>query len=113
MPDLPSWTASITTRDGVTTVALTGELDLAVADELQRLLVSELDAPGTTTVVVDLADVSFLDSAGLGSFVTAYNHAVAAGHRFQLSNPVRAVRRILDISGVYDILGSPAAPGDR
>jgi anti-sigma B factor antagonist len=104
MTGIPLWTAAVTTHDNTRTVALTGEIDLAGADELLRLLVTELDGPGVTMVVGELADVDFLDSAGLGAFVGAYNHAVRVGRRFHLINPGRSVLRVLEISGVDEVL---------
>ncbi|SDT74738.1 STAS domain-containing protein [Actinoplanes derwentensis] len=111
MVELPLWSAAVTIHQGTRTVALTGELDLAAADQLLHLLRTELDTAGTAVVVVDLAAVSFLDSAALAAFVGAYNHADAAGLRFQLVNPVPSVRRVLDISGVYEVL-VPSLAGD-
>ncbi|GAA2704553.1 MULTISPECIES: STAS domain-containing protein [Actinoplanes] len=108
MTTAPQWSAHVTEEGDTNTVALTGELDLLVADELTQLLITRLDRPGTVRVIADLTAVTFLDSAALGSLIVAYRHAQETGERFTLANPTRPVRRILDISGVYDILTDAA-----
>jgi anti-sigma B factor antagonist len=51
-------------------VAVRGEVDLATADEVQRVL-DELRSEGWRDVVVDLREVEFLDSTGLSLLLTA------------------------------------------
>ena len=58
-------------------VALHGELDLASADGLAEALV---EIAGST-LVVDLADLSFMDSSGIGALVVARNRIRAKGAR--------------------------------
>ncbi len=104
MTDTPLWSA-IVTEDGSThTVTLTGELDLLGADGLRRILVAQLDLPGATAVVADLAAVTFLDSAALGALVLAYRHAEDSDRRFTVMAPVHSVQHVLEIGGVYEIL---------
>ena len=103
----PLWSARITTADQTCTVFLEGELDMVAAKALRDLLITELDTRETTTVVADLADVTFLDSAALGALINAYQHADTTGRRFAVRNPTQAVRRILEITGVLDLLCPP------
>jgi len=56
--------------DGVATVHVTGELDVASKGELRRTL-TEL-ALGVVPIVVDLSELDFIDSAGLGTLVNAH-----------------------------------------
>ena len=105
------WSALVSADAGTQVVTLRGELDLSAADDLRELLLRQLDIPDATDVVADLTAVSFLDSAALGSLITAYQHAEDTGRVFTLTNPARAVRLILDISGVTEILVRPL-PGE-
>jgi anti-anti-sigma factor len=105
----PLWSAHVTEHGSTHTVTLAGELDLTAADGLRHLLVAQLDEPGTTDVVANLAGVTFLDSAALGALIVVYRHAEDADRQFTLSEPARSVRRVLEIGGVYDILVSPGA----
>ncbi|WP_305783075.1 STAS domain-containing protein [Symbioplanes lichenis] len=100
----PSWSSRVEHADGVRTVSLTGDIDLTGADEVRRLLVAELDEPGTDTVVADLGGVPFLDSAGLGALIGAFNHAQDHGLRFRIQGSQHAARRIMEVAGVYALL---------
>ena len=104
MTDTPLWSAQITEDGGVHTVTLTGELDLVAADELRQMLITQLDRPGATGVIANLAGVTFLDSGALGALIVAYRHAEDNDRRFALAEPARPVRRVLEIGGVYEIL---------
>ena len=108
MTDTPLWSALVTEHGSTRTVTLAGELDLLGADELRQLLIAQLDGPGATTVVADLAGVTFLDSAALGALVLAYRHADDFDRRFTVVAPARSVRHVLEIGGVYEILAGPA-----
>ncbi|MFG1607970.1 STAS domain-containing protein [Actinoplanes sp. NPDC049265] len=107
MPPAPLWSARITTAGQSCIAFLKGELDMVAAKALRDLLITELDTQETTTVVADLADVTFLDSAALGALISAYQHADNTGRRFAVRNPTRAVRRILEITGVLEFLSLP------
>jgi anti-anti-sigma factor len=97
-------------RDGPGTIVveLAGELDLFVAEPLQRFLCELVDEPNTEQVIVDLGAVTFLDSAALGALITAYHHAQEQAGRFAVINVSQPVRRVLEITGMLDIL-SPSS----
>jgi anti-sigma B factor antagonist len=94
--------------DGTTRVYLTGEIDLGVADEaLQALTDAVLDGR-SRHVVVDLAEVSLLDSTGIGAIAAARTMAVRQGRTFVVTNPGAMVRRVLVTTGMLDVLtGTP------
>jgi anti-anti-sigma factor len=73
-----------------------GDVDVATAPML-LIALSRLEEDAR---VLDLAEVSFMDSSGLRALITAhrrYPHLV-------FENPSEAVRRILDVSGVGALL---------
>ena len=109
MTEVPLWSADVSRHGSTSTVTLGGELDLMAAEPLRQLIIEELDRPGTTDVAVDLAAVTFLDSAGLGALILAYQHAEGTDRHLVMREPARPVRRVLEISGVYEML---VAPGD-
>ena len=93
-----------------TVVTLDGECDLAVRDELTAAL---LDAvAGAQVVVVDLAEVTFIDSTGVHSLVTAHHAALAAGGRVHVRNAVGPVATVLDLTGVGVLLAEPSEGGE-
>lgn len=66
------------TLDGHPVVSVHGEVDVSSAPELQRELDTVFES-GARSVVVDLSDVSFLDSTGLGALVAARATASSGG----------------------------------
>lgn len=86
-------------------VAAVGEIDAANNQHLEDVLTSL--AHGDADVVVDLGAVTFIDSSGLRSLLTGQRSARAAGRGFRIADASDAVRRVLEITGVADVLGSP------
>lgn len=84
-------------------VAVAGELDMATAPQLQQHVTELVDA-GQTRLVFDLSEVSFCDSTGLSVFVRARNRCESAGGQVKLAAPQRAVLRILEVSGLVEVL---------
>jgi anti-sigma B factor antagonist len=85
-------------RDGVTLVVLGGELDIYTVAGFRRDL-EEIDA-AAAPVVVDLTDVTLLDSSGLGALVSLLNRVRAGEGRLGLICPHRRLRRVFEITGL-------------
>jgi anti-sigma B factor antagonist len=82
-------------------VALHGELDLASAEGLAGALV---DLAGST-LVVDLADLSFMDSSGIGALVTARKRIRAQGlGDLVVTRPTAIVQKALEIVGLDELI---------
>jgi anti-sigma B factor antagonist len=97
------------TRAERTVVALAGECDLSVCDELTTAL---LGAVGEgREVVVDMGELSFLDSSGVHGLVTAYHAAKREGVPLHVVNAGGVVADVLDLTGVAELLGPPALDG--
>ena len=96
-------------REDARLVRLTGELDSRTAHQLRAALDSAR-ADGTT-VLVDMAGVSFIDAAGLDVLLQASD---AANHRqwaWFLVRPSNAVLRLLELSGMASRLPLVLTPG--
>jgi anti-anti-sigma factor len=85
-------------------VALAGELDMAAAFKLESELDRLLARRAARRLVLDLAELTFIDSAGLGALLAIHDRAQDLGIEFVLSNPSDPVRRILDLSGTASVL---------
>jgi anti-sigma B factor antagonist len=85
-------------------VAPVGDLDLATAPALREMLI-ELVASGMVRVVVDLADVTFIDSSGLGILVGAAKRLEAANGRLAIRNPRPQAQQVLELTGLDEVLG--------
>ncbi|MGK5556325.1 STAS domain-containing protein [Actinomadura kijaniata] len=83
-----------------TLVSLRGELDLANADDLRKRLRAARAAHGDH-VVLDLADLEFMDSQGLSVLVNCYKAVTAAGGSLTLAGPRPIVRRTLEVTGLH------------
>jgi anti-sigma B factor antagonist len=82
-------------------VALHGELDLASAEGLAGALV---DLAGST-LVVDLADLSFMDSSGIGALVTERKRIRAQGlGDLVVTRPTAIVQKALEIVGLDELI---------
>ena len=78
-----------------------------VVDALSLPIVSRelTDAQrGSGTVYVDLADVTFMDSRGLGALLAANERSREGAAPIRIYRPSDAVRRLLDVSGVTPVL---------
>ena len=91
----PDLRCELETSDGQTVVRLAGELDQAGSETLLAA-VSELSG----RVVIDLSDVSFLDSAGMSAFAITRKRLVEEGGSLTLRSPHPHVRRVLEIAGM-------------
>jgi anti-sigma B factor antagonist len=88
-------------QDGAETVLrIAGELDLATVGELRKLAYAELERPGCSTLVLDLAELTFLDSTGIGTWVEIRGQAVAHDQRVVIREVPDFVRRVLEISAL-------------
>lgn len=93
-------------HDAVTVVRPEGErLDIAVASDFRNALL-ELIQNGRRQLVVDLADVSFIDSSGLGALVSALKTLKANGGQgdvrlAQVQEPVVSLLEIIRLNRVF------------
>ncbi|MEU8243172.1 STAS domain-containing protein [Actinoplanes missouriensis] len=98
--------ARTSAEPGRITVALTGECDLSAREQLTALLLDALTrAPA---VFVDMAGLTFLDSSGVHSLVTAHHAAKHTGNRVYVVNAAGPVAAVLDLTGVGALLSAPA-----
>jgi len=81
---------------------LHGELDIATAPELVEML-ERLRRQGHA-VVLDLAEVTFMDSTGLTTLMDAHVQAERDGWSFSVKRPSSAVKRVFDLAGVDRLL---------
>lgn len=100
-----SLTVSTERRGDVVVVSVGGELDMATAPQLQDQITEQLDQ-GHHRLVFDLAELTFCDSTGLSVFVRAKNSCDDAGGEVRVAAPQRGVLRILEVSGLVEVLST-------
>ena len=87
-----------------TVVAATGEVDVSCASELRDAIDAALVGEATS-LIIDLAEVPYIDSTGIGVLVGAAHRGTDEGKTVRVANPQRNVRRVLDMLGVTGELG--------
>lgn len=90
-------------QGGASVLTVSGELDLRTAPELERRL-DEAFTSGAELVIVDLRQVEFMDSSGLRVMLTAHQRAQDSRRRFALVRGAEQVERVLQLTGVGDLL---------
>jgi len=96
-------------EDGGVVLALTGELDLAGAAALTEALAEARAAGGALTV--DLSELEFIDSSGLGVLVRFNNAAMASGYAYTMIAGPPQVHRAFVLSGLDQALPFAAPTG--
>jgi anti-anti-sigma factor len=89
--------------DDRTLVTLSGELDASTATLLYDQL-SDLEVKDVQHVVLDLAQVSFMDSTGLSVIVTEHKRLRHSGGGLTVFAPPSSVRRLFEITGLNTVL---------
>jgi anti-anti-sigma factor len=98
-PDVPAFRCILQlTGRSAAWVRLTGELDLANSSHLTHRLDQALGA--ARLIVLDLRQLTFMDSAGLAVIVAAHNRARRTRRRLVLVRGPAQVSRLLDVAGV-------------
>jgi anti-sigma B factor antagonist len=97
----PLFSVDVAETDAATELKLRGECDLSSVDELSERL--EAAIAGGKTMVVDLSELSFLDSSCLRALIAAYEQ-VGRNGRLTLRRGPDNVMRIFEIAGLSDTL---------
>jgi anti-sigma B factor antagonist len=85
--------------DGGHLIAITGELDLAATPELSTVMLMAARSPGAF-VVLDLAQVEFVDSSALGTLLKVGGEVESAGKRLRVVCAGGPVRRLLEMTNL-------------
>jgi anti-anti-sigma factor len=104
MTDPLSLSSRMDTEGGVVRVTLAGEIDVANVAGLDELLVDAVDR-AAVEIVVDLRDVSFLDSSGLRSLLSAHARGVQTGKVVRVGEVSSTVAKMLRITDTASTLG--------
>jgi anti-sigma B factor antagonist len=89
--------------DGVTILDLSGRITLGEGSVQLRDAVRELLAKGQKHVLLNLGDVNYIDSSGIGELVSAYTTARNQGGELKLLNLTKKVHDLLQITKLYTV----------
>ena len=98
--DVGAFTATALRADAaVVCLSLAGDLDLSAVTTLQEAL-DRAEALAPADLLLDLSDLSFLDSTGLHCIVRAHERAQHTGRRLVVVPGVSPVHRVMELTGV-------------
>ena len=98
--------------DGVTIVDLTGEITLGGGSGLLRECIRDLIAAGHKYIVLNLREVSFIDSTGIGELMSALVTARKTGSELRLLHPTPRTREVLEttkLNTIFEVYDDEAA----
>ena len=94
-----------TRSDGVLKRKLSGDMDEytapAVRAECDRLIDRN---QGVRKVIINLAEVAFMDSTGIGFLIGRYKRAQRCGMQLMVERPNFAADKVLSVSGIYSLI---------
>jgi anti-anti-sigma factor len=90
-------------REGVKVVQLRGPIDVSSAMQLRDLLGHQIDSPAAR-VLLDMSEVTLIDSSGIGILVTAHRRAAGQGAAFALAGANASVGRVFELTRTNKLL---------
>ncbi|MEW6581357.1 MAG: STAS domain-containing protein [Actinomycetota bacterium] len=96
-------TVTVEERAGGTVVRVAGVVDAAALPDVSRAL-TDAQREDSHPVYVELSQVTFMDSRGLGALLAAHERHREGAAPLRIVRPSDAVRRLLDAAGVAAIL---------
>lgn len=89
--------------DGVTVLGLSGRITLGEGSVQLRDAIRDLISKGQKSVLLDLGDVNYIDSSGLGELVSAYTTARNQGATLKLLKLTKKVHDLLQLTKLYTV----------
>jgi anti-sigma B factor antagonist len=89
--------------NGVTVLDFVGRITLGDESNQVRTRIKEMLGKGKSQIVLDLAGVSYIDSAGLGMLMAGYASARNQGATLKLANLTNKFRELLNITKLVTI----------
>ena len=84
-------------------LTVSGEVDLATSPELDAAIIGAIES-GTSSVVIDLTDVSFMDSSGLGAIVRGLKRCRESEKDLDLVITNDRVLKVFGITGLDQVI---------
>jgi len=104
MPQPPSRPVTVTVDGERANAALAGDFDMAATFTVEPALEQALEAPGLSALTLDLSELRFIDSTGIGVLFRVEAEARARGVALSIVPGPREVQRVFEATGVSDAL---------
>jgi anti-sigma B factor antagonist len=89
--------------DGVTVLDLSGRITLGEGSVQLREAVRDLISKGSRNILLNMGDVNYIDSSGLGELVSAFTTAKNQGASVKLLNLTKKVKDVLQLTKLYTV----------
>lgn len=89
--------------DGVTIIDLSGRITLGEGSTMLRDIVRDMIAKGNKKILLNLGDVTYIDSSGIGELVSAFTTVRNGGGELKLLNLTKKVHDLLQITKLYTV----------
>jgi anti-anti-sigma factor len=108
---IPSFGIQVIRNGGATRIAPAGELDIATTPALEQAIAEATGEPGAA-LVLDLRELTFMDSTGLRTLAQTNARAEDEGFTLAIVRGSSQIERVLEISGLGALLPLVDAPPD-
>jgi anti-sigma B factor antagonist len=98
-----SMKASTRQVDGITIVDLSGRITLGEGSVILRDTIKDLLSKGQKKILLNLGDVSYIDSSGIGELVSAFTSVRNQGGELKLLHLTKKVHDLLQITKLYTV----------
>ena len=98
-----SFKATARDSNGITVVDVSGRITLGEGSTLLREIVRDLIDKGQKRIVLNLGDVNYIDSSGIGELVSGYTTVKNQGGELKLLNLTKKVHDLLQITKLYTV----------
>jgi anti-sigma B factor antagonist len=95
--------ASTRQVDGITVMDLSGRITLGEGSVILRDKIRELLGQGEKKILLNLGDVTYIDSSGIGELVSAFTAVRKEGGELKLLNLTKKVHDLLQITKLYTV----------
>lgn len=99
-----SLTTFFTIRENVLIIRLTGELDHHEATILREAWQNKLHEGTVKHVILNLEEVTFMDSSGIGVLLGRYKEILELGGELVICSVNPSIKRIFEMSGMFKII---------
>ena len=89
--------------EGVTIVDLSGRITLGEASVAVRDVINDLMGKGNKKILLNLVDVNYIDSSGIGVLVSGFSTVRSQGGELKLVNLSKRIRDLLQITKLYTL----------
>ena len=98
-----SMKASTRQQQEITIVDLSGQIKLGEGSSVLREIVKDLLGKGQKKILLNLADINYIDSSGVGELVSAFTSVRNQGGELKLLHLTKKVHDILQITKLYTV----------